>query len=831
MRRGKFDITATIATTSTQGSDMSKLYSFSRIYYLTIAAVLFLAIGVLGTFWFVSEYKHHEKALELFQNDLIAERKTEVKALITDLVDNIEYQKDRVEANLKRDLSHDTAIAWNTANAIYQRYKDRLPEKEIKQLIITALMPMRFFNGRGYFWIHDTDYTLIAHPFRQGSIGNNDAELTDSQGQKIIRSFVQAATTNSDGGFVSYYWNKPGVDEKYHQEKGQKKIAHLRLFKPFNWAIGIGEYVVDSDEQLQQEVVKQIAAIRPDSRGYVFAHTRDGICLNHIDKTNIGKNRWELVTGDGMKVIQELDRVGRQSGGGFMQYIATIDPETGKPAKKISYVHAIKDWGWVVGGGVYLADIEKKMLASRQDLTDQLINKFTTTVLILLSVLAMAFLIGRKLFQRFLNELNLFAVDSREDNAINTLDLAQFKIKELHTIAHRTNVLLDENRLAQTKLNQAKRMESIGLMAGGVAHDLNNILAGIVGYPELLLRTLPADSQLRKSIEAIRDSGQRAAAVVTDLLTVARGAASIRETHEINSLIQEYLNSPEGLKLKSLYPDVTFSSSLTAVRSTVSCSPVHVKKCVMNLVTNAAEAVTGAGCVAIATENQVVDTVTSAHLDIPPGDYVVINVKDSGSGISSDDLMHIFEPFYSKKVLGRSGTGLGLSVVWNTMEDHAGKVFVDSSDQGTCFQLYFPTVQEEEGKPDTKTNEEDIAGNGEHLLVVDDEPHLRDIASQMLQSLGYKVDVASSGQEAVQLAQETTFDLIVLDMIMVPGISGRQTYKELLELNPSQRAIVASGYSETEDVKATIELGANGFIKKPYTMDSLGRAVKVSLNS
>jgi len=220
---------------------------------LTIATVLFLAIGVLGTFWLVSEYRHHVEALKSVRDDAISERKTEVKALISDFVESVEYKKNGVEEQLKVNLSYCIEIGWNIANAIYQESnKGRLTEEEIKRLIIATLMPMRFFDGRGYFWIHDADHTLIAHPFRQKSIGINDADLTDSKGQKIIRSFVQAARKNPEGGFVSYYWNKPDVDEKYHQEKGQKKIARLKLFEPFNWVIGIGEYVDNVDEQLQQ---------------------------------------------------------------------------------------------------------------------------------------------------------------------------------------------------------------------------------------------------------------------------------------------------------------------------------------------------------------------------------------------------------------------------------------------------------------------------------------------------------------------------------------------------------------------------------------------------
>jgi len=594
--------------------------------------------------------------------------------------------------------------------------------------------------------------------------------------------------------------------------------------------IGIGEYVVDSDKQLQQEMVQQIATIRHGPKGYIFTHTRDGICLNHIKTKNIGKNRWELKLVDGMKGVQELDRIGRQPGGGFLEYVASIDPETGMPAKKISYILAVKDWGWVIGSGVYLTDIDEKMLEYRQELFHELRNKIMTTLLLLLGVLVIGFLIGRQLFKGLLKELNLFVAESSGDKT-KSIDLDRFRIKELRIIAHRANVLLDDKVQAQEELNRAKRMESIGLMAGGVAHDLNNILSGIVGYPELLLHNLPKDSKLRKPIEAIRESGQRAAIVVEDLLTVARGAASVREHHELNSLIQEYLDSPECKKLKSLHPNITYHQQFAAAQSDLFCSPVHIKKCLMNLVINAAEAIVGSGKVTVSTYNTQLTAADSINNDLEEGNYVVLSIQDTGSGISNTDAAHIFEPFYTKKIMGRSGTGLGLTVVWNTMEDHSGKVLVESDENGTCFQLYFPVSQKKSVIQVKNDKVEEIYHISEHILVVDDEPHLRDIARQMLQTMGCNVNSVSSGELAVEFVKKNPVDLILLDMLMEPGMNGRQTYEEIIKLYPNQKAIIASGFSESDDVKATLRLGASGFIKKPYSMNQLGRAVKEALSN
>lgn len=392
--------------------------------------------------------------------------------------------------------------------------------------------------------------------------------------------------------------------------------------------------------------------------------------------------------------------------------------------------------------------------------------------------------------------------------------------------------VLEKQKILEKQLNQSKRMESIGLMAGGVAHDLNNILSGIVGYPELILQQTPEDSPFRPHIDAIQGAGMRAAAIVDDLLTVARGAASTREPHNLNSLIMEYLNSLECTKIQSLHPQISIVHQLHARRADISCSQVHIKKCLMNLVTNGVEAVADSGTVIISTRNQFIDAAAGAKHDITKGEYIVLGIRDNGPGIAQQDLEHIFEPFYSKKRMGRSGTGLGLTVVWNSVQDHKGQIRVESSEEGTSFELYFPlndSTANVQDKKETVTTH--FTGNGEHILIVDDESLLRKIGREMLQSLGYRVDTVASGEAAIEFIKTTQVDLLLLDMLMEPGINGYQTYKEIINIYPGQKAIIISGYSENKNIEAALELGASDFIKKPYTMEQLSRAVYTTLHT
>ncbi|NOQ96071.1 MAG: response regulator [Desulfobacterales bacterium] len=390
----------------------------------------------------------------------------------------------------------------------------------------------------------------------------------------------------------------------------------------------------------------------------------------------------------------------------------------------------------------------------------------------------------------------------------------------------------EEKISLEARLQRARKMEAIGTLAGGVAHDLNNVLGGIVGYPELLMLQLPENSPLRKPLLTMQQSGQKAAAIVQDLLTLARRGVATEEVVNVNQIITEYLKSPEYEKLKLYHPNVHADANLEPNLAPVLGSPVHLSKTIMNLVSNAVEAMNNGGTVFITTENRSIKNPIKGFETIEEGDYAMVTVSDTGVGIPSEDIEKIFEPFYTKKVMGRSGTGLGMAVVWGTAKDHKGFIDVQSSEgKGTTFTLYFPITRQKLAKRQSLVSIEDYRGNGAAIIVVDDVKEQREIASGMLRELGYSVTSFPSGLEAVGHMRNNSADLLVLDMIMDPGIDGLDTYKRILQLHPGQKAIIVSGFSETERVREAQRLGARSYIKKPYTLDELGVAVRAALDN
>lgn len=388
----------------------------------------------------------------------------------------------------------------------------------------------------------------------------------------------------------------------------------------------------------------------------------------------------------------------------------------------------------------------------------------------------------------------------------------------------------EERRILEERLQRAEKMEALGALAGGVAHDLNNVLGVVVGYSELLLYDSTMSDPAKSKAAEIIKGGQKAAAIVRDLLTLARRGVSNRKVLNLNDIILEFRDSAEVTQIFSYHPGIRMKTDLEPNLLNVSGSAIHLGKSLLNLVSNAAEAMPEGGLVTIKTRNQYLDTPLSGYDEVHEGDYVVLSVSDTGGGIASTDLKRIFEPFYTKKVMGRSGTGLGLAVIWGTVKDHRGYINVESEEgKETTFTLYFPVTREEISPEQVAISAAEYTGNGESMLIVDDVREQRELAREMLGRLNYTVVTVDSGEEAVEYLTRNRVDLVVLDMIMDPGMDGFDTYAQILELHPRQRAIIVSGFSETERVSRALALGAGAYLRKPYVLEELGQAVKKEL--
>lgn len=414
---------------------------------------------------------------------------------------------------------------------------------------------------------------------------------------------------------------------------------------------------------------------------------------------------------------------------------------------------------------------------------------------------------------------------------IRTKELSLANIKLTNEIEERIKNE-QQRRELEEQLSRAEKMEAIGTLAGGVAHDLNNLLSGIVSYPELLLLDLPEDHKFTAPLRTIKNSGKRASIIVEDLLTMARRGVAKHDLLNFNRVMEEFQESHEFSNIKKYHPEIDLKWDLAAKESHINGSKVHLLKAIMNLTLNAAESIPRQGVVTVSTSNKYIDTVLKSYDEVNEGEYLKLRVEDNGIGISPDNLERIFEPFFTTKSLGRSGSGLGMAVVWGVVKDHGGYINIQSKKgEGTIFDLFFPLQRTKNDFASESTDLDSLQARGESVLVVDDIKEQREIATAMLKRLGYQVNVVSGGEAAIAYLRQTNVDIVLLDMIMTPGIDGLETYRQIIEIVPDQKVIIVSGFSENDKVREAQQLGAGPYVKKPYGIKEIASVLSQELQS
>jgi two-component system cell cycle sensor histidine kinase/response regulator CckA len=386
-------------------------------------------------------------------------------------------------------------------------------------------------------------------------------------------------------------------------------------------------------------------------------------------------------------------------------------------------------------------------------------------------------------------------------------------------------------RELQSRLAQAQRMESLGVMAGGIAHDLNNILGPLVAYPELIQRRIGDDPTTRQLLTDMAQATSRAAAVIQDLLTLARRGIHDLKPINLNDVLSEYLRSPGLRSLQSRQPDVHIQTDLAPELPAALGSSPHFYQVIMNLVTNAFEAMVNGGQLTIATRCEKLEQSFTAHCEIAKGDYVLLEVTDTGEGIPADQLGSIFEPFVSSKVLGRSGSGLGLSVVYGVIQDMNGHIDVHSKPgEGARFLVGLPSL----AHGTTAQEAVDVMaprGTGT-VLIIDDLASQRNLGSRVLEALGYKVLVAANCADALKTLRELpAIELIMIDMLMPENPDGLDTFRAIQEIRPGLPCLIVSGYADNGRIRTACAEGVLGVVTKPYTQQVLGRAIRMALGS
>ncbi len=384
-----------------------------------------------------------------------------------------------------------------------------------------------------------------------------------------------------------------------------------------------------------------------------------------------------------------------------------------------------------------------------------------------------------------------------------------------------------KQKMLEEKIIQAQKIDSIGNLAGGVAHDFNNILNSILGPASMMKRKINEQDKFYKYITLIEDSARRGAAVTRQLLTFSRKSNVYFKLTNINKIIEDTVTLFERSVPKLIQVKKNLQNNILLVNA----DEGQIEQAVLNLFLNAQDAMPDGGIITVTTRAvDLSETIPAVYSDIPPDKYVQIKIVDNGKGIPKESLNKIFEPFFSTKEQTK-GTGLGLSVVYGVVKSHKGYITVESElNIGTAFSIYLPRV--DKVVQNVESNEtQTIVGGREHILIVDDDVGANIVAGDILKELGYKVTIAQDGFQAIEKFKNTNyFDLVILDLNM-PGVSGKEVFYQMKKLNPAVKVIICSGYSDTvlNDDEFLKEI--DGYLHKPYMYEDLAKSVREVLDN
>jgi two-component system, cell cycle sensor histidine kinase and response regulator CckA len=385
-----------------------------------------------------------------------------------------------------------------------------------------------------------------------------------------------------------------------------------------------------------------------------------------------------------------------------------------------------------------------------------------------------------------------------------------------------------ERRVLERQLRMAGKMEAVGRLSGGIAHDFNNLLGVIIGYSQVLKKRLEPGNALLDPVEEIQKAGQRAASLTRQLLAFSRQQILTPSILNLNDLVMDM----EKMLPRLLGEDVAVSTSLCQDLGMVKADQGQIEQVIMNLAVNARDAMPEGGELRIETANVELDQAyASRHAGAKPGNYVMLAVIDTGTGIDAETLAHIFEPFFTTKETGK-GTGLGLATVYGVVKQSGGYIWVDSEPKrGASFQIFLPRVEEPASKGTETSPLAEAMGGPETILLVEDAEALRKLTQSFLESHGFRVLVAQNGEEALQVEVRHSgrISLLLTDVVM-PGMNGRVLAEKLLVRQPSMRVLYISGYTDSFIAGHGVLERGTVLLHKPFTEDALVRKVREVLD-
>ncbi|HCE68080.1 MAG: hypothetical protein A2X82_13230 [Geobacteraceae bacterium GWC2_55_20] len=695
----------------------------------------------------------------------------------------------------------------------------------------------------GYIFVVDakegSDYgKLKIHPVKEGI---NIIDYRDSDGRQFIREILE-----KKNGIVRYPW----INKELGETEVREKLVAYRTLKEWNWVVCAGSWLDELNEDARTLRNAMLIAtvlvtlvlvllfrtmLRMEKRLTGELQTRIDEYQKSQEELQVTEEMLRAQVEDFMHsqdVLQQTEEMLRQQIGEYQtthdQLLASEDrlkvqleltEESSIKFKAVFDNSPIAVTLTTIPGGTFY-EVNRAFTDMFGYSRDETVGKST---------------IDLTLWQKE-NEYDNFIQQFRNNGYVHNFEAVMRRkdgseISVLYSgtrleIAGKPLILsavmnITEQKRLQSQLHQLQKMDVVGQLAGGIAHDFNNMLTGILASAEILRRRLADDEKNSKMVGNIIEAATRSADLTRDLLTISRKRPTVLAPVAIN----ESISSVMGMLERTIDKHIQLTSSLASGNPVVMCDQTQLHNLLLNLGVNARDAMPRGGTLTYSSTERTLDEIScrSMGFSVKPGRYLELAVSDTGVGMTEDLLEHIFEPFFTTKEAGK-GTGLGLASVYGTVKNHGGEIIVQSQPGlGSVFKIFLPLVSAESSE---QAPEEMIVRGSGGILLVDDEEMLRSVGCELLEELGYTVFLAENGEHALEVyaANRGEISLVMLDMIM-PRMGGKEAYLRLREQAPGLKVLFCSGFSCEGTENELLEMGAGGFIQKPYNRSELSRAV------
>lgn len=793
-------------------SNKQNKLSISKAYFLLFLVLTVTFLVGIGGIWIykeISDFNHDSKKI---RSELLSEQKQILINKTKECIDFIDYQNTQSESRTKERLRNFVSQAHAIASNIYNENKGKLSDREIKKRIKQAITPLRFSNDRGYVFINTVQGVGVLYPFSKKKEGQNLIDLQDINKNYLIKNEIDLMTFQDEA--YTKYVNTKKVINKFN---AYTKVSFIKKFKPYGWYLGCFAFLDDLQEENQRETLNRMDQISFDNNNKFFVYKKDGTCLLHYDNTSIGRNYRDYENKFRKANVEKLIAAAENQKPRFIEY---EDPSTNKGIK-VSYINPIKEWGWVIGAGVYTKEIDAGIETARNRLKERVFKYIFQIVLLIIFAILVLYItskaISKKMNQNFVSFNNFFRKASTQSSKINPDNLY---FPEFIDMSITVNRMIDIRSQKEEELKDAKERaeESDRLKSSFLAnmsHEIRTPMNAIIGFSELLQEdNLPSETR-QQFFNHIKNSGNSLLNLINDIIDFSKiesGELKISKTvFNLNDMFDELYQT--FTKIKSAkekdHIDLQFTKGLSDENSIIYTDPFRLKQIITNLVENALK-FTEKGNI------QVFYQLNQTEL--------IFSVKDTGIGISQDKQDIIFSRFrqaddsHARKY---GGTGLGLSISRKLTGLLDGKMWLESKvDVGSNFSISIPYQLDENYIP-TPSNDDHLGLkkiNGKKILIVDDYEVNLTLLKQMLQPTGVEVIVAKNGNIALNHCSNNDFDLILLDLQM-PEINGYDTLKLIKKSKPEVKIVAQTAYAlEKEQI---LNSGFDGYISKPIIKKEL----------